>query len=297
MTRVLAFASLLCSLACEPTTSPSPTNEPESVGPADASSEAAFTKWCHAYVSSKANATKFEIAAEPPLTLHASNSASPRLVIALDKPWAVCVEQAARCDANAREWLNGVLATVDTAEPGPERERVRAAVRSEATVEGMTRQGTAPITEPLIPGLVVVYMVDLPSAARLMQAKDLEALRIDVAQLRALASANLVREVGSPEQLVKTPVRGIGQIEVPSYYNSSLVLQHAAWKSTSEALGGQLLVAIPVPDLLLYADGRDPEALARLRATVTEITSQAPNAVFDGVLRWTPKGWDVVAPR
>ena len=78
---------------------------------------------------------------------------------------------------------------------------------------------------------------------------------------------------------------------------NAITTTEADWKPVSDALGGQLLVAIPVPDLLLYADGRSPDVLAQLHKVAKEITSEAPNPVFAGVLRWTPAGWDVVAPR
>jgi uncharacterized protein YtpQ (UPF0354 family) len=232
-----------------------------------------------------------------PLTLQAA-SGEQRLTVALDDPWNACQQQPQDCDALAREWVGKVVRTIDASDQDAvalSPANIRPAIRTSEYVDGMRAQGGKLITDSFVAGLSVVYMLDLPDAARSLQADELAVLKMDRGQLRERALANVEAEIGKPAKHIKALRENeIGHLTTQSYYNSSLVLLHAEWKSVSERFGGQLLVAIPAPDVLLYADGRDPQVRAALASLAAEIAGMAPTPLLTGVLRWTASGWEIV---
>jgi uncharacterized protein YtpQ (UPF0354 family) len=308
MERRIALAIVSSALACSPpeTTSPSPpASEPQAAttaavdGPPDVRDPAAFTEWCRAFAQRSAKSATYTVDPSQPLTLQAA-SGEQRLTVALDDPWNACQQQPQDCDALAREWVGRVVRTIDASDHEAvalSPAGIRPAIRSSEYVDGMRAQGSKLITEPFVAGLSIVYMLDLPDAARTLEADELAVLKMDRRQLRQRALANVEAEIGKPAKHIKAlPENGIGYLTTQSYYNSSLVLLHAEWKSVSERFGGKLLVAIPAPDVLLYADGRGPQARDALAALAAEIAGKSPAPLFTGVLRWTASGWEIVAP-
>lgn len=63
----------------------------------------------------------------------------------------------------------------------------------------------------------------------------------------------------------------------------------------AERFGGELLVAAPARDLVLYVDGRPPGAREALAAIVADAHAKAARPLSTAILRWTATGW-VVAP-
>jgi uncharacterized protein YtpQ (UPF0354 family) len=308
MERRIALAIVSWALACSSpeTTSPSPpASEPQAAtagavdGPPDVRDPAAFTEWCRSFAQRSAKSATYTVDSSQPLTLQAS-SGEQRLSVALDKPWNACEQQPQDCDALAREWVGQVVRTIDDSDRKAgalSPASIRPAIRTSEYVDGMRAQGGKLITESFVAGLSIVYMLDLPDAARSLQADELAVLKMDRGQLRERALANVEAEIGKPAKHIEAlPENGIGYLTTQSYYNSSLVLLHAEWKSVSERFGGQLLVAVPAPDVLLYADGRDPHARDALAALAAQIAGKSPTPLFTGVLRWTASGWEIVTP-
>jgi hypothetical protein len=63
----------------------------------------------------------------------------------------------------------------------------------------------------------------------------------------------------------------------------------------AERFGGELVVAAPARDLVLYVDGRPPGAREALAAIVADAHAKAARPLSTAILRWTAAGW-VVAP-
>jgi hypothetical protein len=51
---------------------------------------------------------------------------------------------------------------------------------------------------------------------------------------------------------------------------------------------------MPTTDKIIYVSENTPMAIAVLRSLAKKMGSQAPNPLSDTLLRWTPKGWEVV---
>jgi uncharacterized protein YtpQ (UPF0354 family) len=89
-----------------------------------------------------------------------------------------------------------------------------------------------------------------------------------------------------------------GKVTVISgdFYNSSRILLHDSWRRIAKRMHGDLIVAVPGTDLLVYGKSETAEDTQALRTVVALIAQQAHRQISLTLLRWTETGWDVVAP-
>lgn len=129
--------------------------------------------------------------------------------------------------------------------------------------------GKAPehVYEDFTPELVILYAEDTPKNIRYLTPKDLERVKLERRELRALAIANLRRLLPS---IQRTGEDGLHMIQADGTYEASLLLADAIWEGLQGTVKGELVVAIPTRDLLLVCDSASPEKLARLRQIVRD---------------------------
>ena len=79
-------------------------------------------------------------------------------------------------------------------------------------------------------------------------------------------------------------------------YTSSYLVLHDDWAKLAVALGGRLLVAAPDADKVFFAEDKGPATRDALSTLAKKAYAEAERAISTNVFRWTPSGWDVVAP-
>ena len=67
-----------------------------------------------------------------------------------------------------------------------------------------------------------------------------------------------------------------------------------SWAPLAQAQGGVLIVAAPSADLVLYASEDGSAAIDALRTLARNMMARAPKPLSGTLLRWTPKGWQLV---
>ena len=139
-----------------------------------------------------------------------------------------------------------------------------------------------------------VCVVDAPTSVQVLGKRNLAELQLTEDEVFGIARNNtaaglqpLENAIGNGRALGANTLRG-------DFYESSRFAVHALWKPLAIEYAGELLVAVPGVDTIVFADGRQPGAIADLRARAALIASAAERQVSVTVFRWTPDGWEVV---
>jgi uncharacterized protein YtpQ (UPF0354 family) len=129
------------------------------------------------------------------------------------------------------------------------------------------------LVEDLNKDLVIVYAEDSPRNIRFLTASNLTELGIEKEQLRALAVANLRRLVPTPE-VTRGPL--VSMIVAGGDYEASLLLFDELWSGGPVSVDGEIVVAIPARNILLFAGSRNKAGIARLRQLASKYAREAP---------------------
>jgi uncharacterized protein YtpQ (UPF0354 family) len=135
-----------------------------------------------------------------------------------------------------------------------------------------------PVFDDLNDDLVVLYAEDTPNNIRYLTPDNFAELGLKKAQLRALAVGNLKKVV--PEIKIKKGAV-VSMITAGGDYEASLLLVDDLWTSGELAVDGEIVVAIPARDVLLFTGSRKPGGVARLRQLVSEISEKASYRLTD----------------
>jgi hypothetical protein len=160
-------------------------------------------------------------------------------------------------------------------------DNVRGIAKGDASAEILSR--------PFVAGLFVVYAFDLPDGMRMLTRGDLAKLKLDEAQLDALALANM--DKATPE-IPARPLRPRSQIRlyhVGDSYEASRLVLHGRWKDLAASVDGDLVVGVPSRDYVAFTGSR--EDLAGLKAWAAQGAMESDHPLTATLLRWTPEGW------
>jgi hypothetical protein len=217
----------------------------------------------------------------------------------LDRIYDYCQRNADGCAAMLDNFLTSML-TVRTDVHVPfDVAMLRAALRPNAYVAGITAQlGDKPETRilarPFAGDLTEVCLLDSPQTASLVKLADLEKAQLTPDAAFKACEENLVKAVPFPD--TSDVASGRAKPFVGDFYESSLPLLHDAWAPVAQRFGGKLLIAIPEVRVVIVANGDNP-SLARALSNAAAVGAQgADRPLSTQVFRWTPTGWEAVAP-
>jgi uncharacterized protein YtpQ (UPF0354 family) len=145
-----------------------------------------------------------------------------------------------------------------------DRARIVPVVKDRGWLRALPGSGKRPqhVFEDLNEDLVVVYAEDSPKSIRYLAAKDLEQLGLRREELRPLAVGNLEKLL--PDIQLR---RGelVSMLTAGGNYEASLLLLDAIWSGGQLQVDGEIVVAVPARDLLLFTGSRHKAGVARLR--------------------------------
>lgn len=255
--------------------------------PAD---EPAFTAFVAERIRAESRDTPVVI--KGPLTL----SIGP-LQANLDRIYAFCETNTSGCAKEIETYVGGVVATTGNVKDPPTKTALRIVVRSTDYMRQALRElesaGTIP-TRPLAEGLVIVPVLDSPRTVKIFNDKDRAALGLTPDQVFAIAIANVRGSLKPLMSAAKPAVPGQFGTLKGDYYATSRLALIDSWAPLAQAQGGVLIVAVPTPDLVLYSGEDSSAALDALRTLARNIVARAPKPLSAALLRWTPKGWQLV---
>lgn len=252
--------------------------------------EPAFTAFVAARIQAAVRNT--QVAIKGPLTL----SIGP-LQANLDRIYAFCKVNTSGCAKEIDNYVGGVVATPGNAKAPPTKAALRIVVRTTDYMRQAAREldsaGTIP-TRPLAEGLLIVPVLDSPRAVRMFNDKDRAALGLTPDQVFDIATANLRSSLKPIMSAAKPAAPGQFGTLKGDYYATSRLALIDSWAPLAKAQGGVLIVAAPTPDLLVYSGEDTSVALDALRTLARHVAAQAPKPLSGALLRWTPKGWQLV---
>lgn len=134
------------------------------------------------------------------------------------------------------------------------------------------------VVEELNEDLVIVYAEDTPQNIRYFGPKDLQEAGVQKNQLRALAIENL-RRILPPPEAVNGPL--ISMLTAGGDYVPSLLLIDEIWSGDKLDVEGEIVVAIPTRDVLLFTGSKNKEGVKKLRELAKKTAADGPYSLTD----------------
>lgn len=159
-------------------------------------------------------------------------------------------------------------------------------IKPQEYLDELLGRGLAPLHEPLGPeGLYILYVQDTPASARTLMAADLEALGLELAELRPLATQNLLAV--TQDWVIEPLEDGVAILQGNGMYEASLLALDAQEALLSEyPVEGELLVSVPSREIFLLGDSANPKAQELLSYYGEMVFQQTGYPVTLNVLVW-----------
>jgi len=217
---------------------------------------------------------------------------------ALDTVYDFCQRNPENCDAAVESHVAQMSDTY-ARKHTLDRSLLRAVVRPVGYVDTIRKAFVGkeePAVEPFMGGLWIICVLDMPQAISTLGPGDLAKLGLSREEALALAKKNDATLFAPIEQAGHSiPEEHIGLVATNPYESSRLLFPES-WAPLAAKNGGQLLVAAPGTDVMIYADARQPNAVQIMRDHVAMVAMRATRQLSPTIFRWTPVGWVVVEP-
>ena len=155
-------------------------------------------------------------------------------------------------------------------------------------------RAATPVTAPLAGDLIVLGASDLPTAIKMIDSREVALLHLSNDEAIALAKDNMRAELKSMlRKASREAVPGVNAIMGDSY-ESSLLAFPELWARLAKKVGGNLLVAAPGADVVLFSNGDSADAVATFRDAIQAALAHAERPVSENIFRWSAEGWIVL---
>lgn len=179
----------------------------------------------------------------------------------------------------------------------PTAENLRLALTGQTILERQIPEALA-WTKPFAGDLRTVFVADFGDAIATLRPDDLETMGLSEEAARERALANM-REAFGPIRhelflaegrvwKVNTATNGIAS---DSHDNARLIL-HDLWAPIRAQVRGELVVAAPTRDIVLFTGTEEPQGLRGIGYLATEMWHGEPHPVSPQLVRWTAGGWE-----
>jgi uncharacterized protein YtpQ (UPF0354 family) len=129
------------------------------------------------------------------------------------------------------------------------------------------------VIEELNDDLIIVYAEDTPQNIRYFGPKDLQEAGVQKDKLRTLAIENL-RRILPPPEAVNGPL--ISMLTAGGDYIPSLLLFDEIWNGDKLEVQGEIVIAIPTRDVLLFTGSNNKEGVKKLRELAKKAHADGP---------------------
>ncbi|HVJ55543.1 MAG TPA: hypothetical protein VM689_23990 [Aliidongia sp.] len=219
--------------------------------------------------------------------------------MSLTNVYSTCMRNAAQCDQIVAGHVSSMAASHASINEPVKRRSLRVIVRPATYIEAMKRNLAGrwePVAAPLAGGYWMIAAADMPEAIQMVTTRDLPHLKLSSEEAledgKKHLQAAMRRHI---KAALKAPRPGISVL-TNDPYASSLLAFPELWAPVADMVGGDLLVAVPSADVVLYSPGKGADAAKRLQAAAQEIMARADRVFTDTVFRWGEDGWTPVYP-
>jgi uncharacterized protein YtpQ (UPF0354 family) len=153
------------------------------------------------------------------------------------------------------------------AAPSPQADAIVPRVKHEAFLDairgiGQEDPNSIPVTRPFVADLLITYAFDLPDSFIMVSERDRKRLHLSMEQLHDTAMTNLRRTL-PPVQLVGS--ESFTRIAVGNHLEGCLLLIDRVWKKVQPMVNGQIVVAAPTRDVMLFTGSDNPAGIEMMR--------------------------------
>jgi hypothetical protein len=217
----------------------------------------------------------------------------------LDAAYAFCHRDLVQCDAFVHNQVKAMTTRFLVSSAPPDLSELRVTVRPSGYVDQITSANSgksAPIAEPLVGDLWVIGVRDEPTTIATLSQAELDELKLDAKGAMAAGKRNVEATLGAKflagaPQI--QPGEGVSGLRGDDYIASLLALPDL-WTPLAERFDGELYVAAPASDYILFADARATGNAAKIAHDAAVIARAAKRPLSTDVFEWTPTGWEVV---
>ncbi len=210
-----------------------------------------------------------------------------------------CRRVPAECDAVIDRWARVAAGPEDDAPatraqvravlfPSDSIDQQRARARAAGQPDPFT---TRPFLGPLVEALVIdhpdtIAYLGQATRAELGDPTDDELHALALENMRAAFATALPSEPFGPAPNVRI-------VSIGDSYENSRVLLHERWADVARSVSGDLLVAVPARDVVIYTGSASEGDVATLRWLALLAVTREPHPLAPTILRWTPDRWEL----
>jgi uncharacterized protein YtpQ (UPF0354 family) len=219
------------------------------------------------------------------LELEVKDAAGKEMTAYLDNAYALYASDPKARKAVIQRYVRSLLDSAKDQDAPLDRSRIVPVVKDRGWLAEIRKvaqeRGGKPmdnIFEDLNEDLVIVYAQDSPRNIRYLISDNLAELGLKRNELRALAVDNL-RNLLPDVELRRGPL--FSMITAGGDYEASLLLFDDLWTGGKLEVDGDVVVAVPSRDLLLFTGSRNRPGLARLREVASKAAREASYSLTD----------------
>jgi len=215
----------------------------------------------------------------------------------LDTLYSFCKRDHSACAGYARSQIAAMTAAFAAGRTAPDLAELRVTVRPSSYIDQMAAAGgkSDPVAEPLVDDLWVIGVRDRPTTIETLGKGDLDALKLTADEALAAGKRNLEATLRSQLEAAARVETGVVALRGDDYLASLLALPDL-WAPIAEKFDGELYVAVPASDVVLFADAREKGAAAAVERAARDYALRAKRPISLSLFAWTPTGWEVVPP-
>jgi hypothetical protein len=222
------------------------------------------------------------------------------LPFSLQRLWDYCARNERDCERVSGDYVQRTAAMLRERLTPIEPKMIRLMLAAAPAVEQLRKSfpepAQQPVAAPVAGALWLVGVADYPSSMRVMNVGDLQPLGLSPEEAIAAGRRNLAGALEPLDNpLMQLASNTVGILEGDAY-EASRILLHDSWAELAKQLGGGLIVAVPDPAIVLFADMKRDGAVAAMREAVRRSLELSPRKLTADVLQWTPEGWRLLPP-
>lgn len=224
-------------------------------------------------------------------TLEIVSAQGKNQTLFLHNVWRQCRNSAGTRTKIFERHFDAIAAMLDPdGNPPVTKQNVVAIIKDEEYVAGFLNQKDPTVREHLVADLWIVYALDFSKITESMGESTMKELKIAREELRSLALANL-RNI-----LPETQQHGDGpwyMLTAGGDYTASLLLFDDLWSELQESVEGDIVVAVPARDVVLFTGSRSQHGIEMVRQKAREIVEGGDHVVSQTLLRRVAGKWSV----
>src|SRR5579883_2219125 len=218
------------------------------------------------------------------LALLVDGLATGSIQMNLDNLYAYCRRAPEGCDERAGAYVAQAAALFRKMATPLKPSDLRAVVRDTAYVENAEKLYKGdPIAEPLVGDLWVLCVIDLPGAVQILSPAQLSDLKLSADEALSLCKKNVAANLPPLAPARRDyPWAGVNLVAGDPYDASWLIFPER-WAAIARSLQGDLLVAAPGVDTLVYSGGQAADSVAGLAKAASLVAAKAQKPLSTAV--------------